>query len=140
MSDALALLGFYFTLIGFLSGLFFTRLDSWYGSVRQFTGTLSALTERTDFEKAGPEADGLSASAPRGSFVAVGLLLAGLVLLGFFVPVQKPAVSPWLFLYGPMMVAVAAYWVGGLVLLRKAGELLRKARSQIARGISGEQL
>jgi hypothetical protein len=139
MSDALALLGFYFTLIGFISGLFFTRLDSWYGSVRQFAGKLAALTERSDFEKAGPEADGLAASAPRGSFTAVGLLLAGLALLGLLVPVQKPVVNPWLFLYGPMLAVVAVYWIGGVILLRKAGQLLQDARTIIKRGLSGEQ-
>jgi len=49
MSDAVGLMGFYFTLIGFISGLFFTRIDSWYGSVRSFQGTLASITDSNKF-------------------------------------------------------------------------------------------
>ena len=43
MDNALSIVGFYFTLIGFVSGLFFTRLDSWYGQVREFWGSMKLL-------------------------------------------------------------------------------------------------
>jgi hypothetical protein len=137
MNDALSLVGFYFTLIGFVGGLFFTRLDSWYGSVRQFKGKVVQLRRREEFESANAEASGLQESQPKGSFISVGILLSLLVLLGVFVPVTGSSVSPILFLYVPMTVIVAAYWVGGFVLLHAAGKLLAEAQTVISQGLSG---
>jgi hypothetical protein len=48
MENALSIIGFYFTLIGFISGLFFTRLDSWYGKVREFWGEMKLLEKETE--------------------------------------------------------------------------------------------
>ncbi len=51
MNDAVGLVGFYFTLIGFISGLFFTRLDSWYGDVRVFYGRTLAAIRKPEFDE-----------------------------------------------------------------------------------------
>ena len=137
MNDALSLVGFYFTLIGFVGGLFFTRLDSWYGSVRQFKGKVVQLRKREEFESANAEVNGLQESQPKGSFVSVGILLSLLVLLGVFVPVTNSPINPIVFLYVPMTITVASYWVGGFVLFHQAGKLLTAARAVIGEGLSG---
>jgi hypothetical protein len=108
VSDALGLAGFYFTLIGFVSGLFFTRLDGWYGAVRAFHGKLTAFTRREQYEDAEPERQGLVASAPWSSFAVVGVLLTLLMVLAFLVPVQDSPVNPWLFIYAPLIVTVGS--------------------------------
>ncbi len=137
MSDALGVIGFYFTLIGFISGLFFTRIDGWYGSVRAFSGKLASVNEKNAFVIAGAEWDGLSASAPTGSFIAVGILVTALTVLAFLFPIPNPSVSPALFLYGPIVLTVIFYWFGGIILLVKAKSVLSKARQKIDTGIRG---
>ena len=137
MNDALSLLGFYFTLIGFIGGLFFTRLDAWYGSVRGFKGKVTQLTKRDEYQTANADVNGLAESKPFGSFIAVGLLLTGLMLLGFFVPINTPIVNPFLFIYAPILLSVAAYWVGGFVLIKKAETLIVEAREVIKSGLTG---
>jgi hypothetical protein len=137
MSDAIGLIGFYFTLIGFISGLFFTRIDGWYGSVRAFSGKLASVKDKGNFVIASAEWDGLSASAPTGSFIAVGILVTILTVLAYKFPISNPSVSPELYLYGPIVLTVIFYWLGGIVLLVKAKSVLSKARQKINTGISG---
>ena len=138
MSDAIGLIGFYFTLIGFISGLFFTRLDGWYGSVRVFRAKVEQLSDRDDFLAARVEEKGLGASAPTGSFVAIGILLAALMVLSFFIPVgADPPVDPALFIRGPIVLTVLFYVIGGTVLLARSKSLLREAEGKINTGISG---
>lgn len=137
MSEVLEIIGFYFTLIAFISGLFFTRIDSWYGSVRAYCGKLNTYTKREEYITAGGEASGLSASAPTGSFVVVGGLVTALTVLAFFFPVTTSIVNPYIFLYSPLVITVVAYWIGGIVLLVQAKKLLSKAQQKIAKGISG---
>jgi len=137
MSDAVGVIGFYFTLIGFISGLFFTRIDGWYGTVRAFEGKVASLNEASAFVAAKAEADGLSASAPTGSFIAVGLLVTTLTVLAFLYPITTPTTNPVVFLYGPIALTVLAYWIGGIVLLAKAKSLLTGAGQKIDKGISG---
>jgi hypothetical protein len=137
VSEVLEIIGFYFTLIAFISGLFFTRIDSWYGSVRSYYGKLNTYTKREEYITAGGEASGLSASAPTGSFVVVGGLVTALTVLAFFFPVTPSIVNPYIFLYSPLIITVVAYWIGGIVLLVQAKTLLSKAQQKIAKGISG---
>jgi predicted small integral membrane protein len=137
MSDAIGLIGFYFTLIGFISGLFFTRIDGWYGSVRAFSGKLASVTGRENFIIMGAEWDGLSASKPTGSFIAVGILVTTLTVLAYLFPIPNPSASPALFLYGPIVLTVIFYWLGGIILLVKARSVLSSARQKIDAGISG---
>ena len=135
MDNALAIIGFYFTLIGFISGLFFTRLDGWYGDVREFWGTMKWLEKETDkidkSKKARITLTGLRESAPRGSFISVGFLTSALTALSLFVPISAPAVNPFVFLQLPLVVTVLLYWIGGIILLRKGGNLLAQVKAQI---------
>ena len=135
MDNALTIIGFYFTLIGFVSGLFFTRLDSWYGQVREFWGSMKMLEKEPDkidkSKKARITLIGLQESAPKGSFIAVGLFTAILTILSFFITINNSDVNPFIFLRIPLVVTVLIYWVGGILLLTKGKELLDKVNSQI---------
>lgn len=137
MGDAVGLMGLYFTLIGFISGLFFTRIDSWYGSVRSFHGSLGSLEERSEYRNAKTQVLGLKASRPVGSFVAVGVLLSALTVLSFFVPLERPAVDPLLFVHLPLVVTVGAYWLGGVMLLRRGHSRLLEAEEKVDEGLRG---
>lgn len=141
MDSALAIIGFYFTLIGFVSGLFFTRLDSWYGSVREFTAKVAVLrsqrAERDKFQDARAEMKGLESSRPFGSFVAVGLLMSALVLLSFFVPVDASELNPVIFVQAPLFVTVVAYWAGGWYLLTQGKIALEKVDHEISEARKG---
>lgn len=136
MTSALSVIGFYFTLIGFISGLFFTRIDSWYGSVRAFHGKLAFYTKREEFVAARAEANGLAASAPTGTFIAVGIFLTLLGVLAVFLPTGADP-NPALFIYVPLAITIAAYWLGGVILISQARTLLASAQIIIERGISG---
>jgi hypothetical protein len=135
MENALSIIGFYFTLIGFISGLFFTRLDSWYGKVREFWGEMKLLERETDKIAASKKGRitmlGLRESAPTGSFIAVGLLTTALTLLSFGIPSSSVEVNPFIFLRLPLIVTVLMYWTGGVLLLRKGGKLLGDVSAQI---------
>jgi hypothetical protein len=137
MGDAVGLIGLYFTLIGFISGLFFTRIDSWYGSVRSFHGSLASLEERSEYRSAKTQVLGLQASRPVGSFVAVGALLSALTVLSFFVPLERSAVDPLLFIHLPLLATVGAYWLGGTVFLLKGHSRLVEAEGEIDEGLRG---
>lgn len=137
MGDAVGLIGLYFTLIGFISGLFFTRIDSWYGSVRSFHGSLAFLEDRTEYRSAKTQVLGLKASIPTGSFASVGVLLSALTSLSFFVPVERSPVDPLLFVRLPLVVTVGAYWLGGVVLLRRGHSHLAEAEEKVDEGLRG---
>ncbi len=137
MSEAVGLIGLYFALVGFISGLFFTRIDSWYGSVRSFHGSLTSLEERGEYRSARTQMLGLKASRPTGSFVAVGLLLSALAALSFFVPIERSVVDPFLFVYLPLLATVTAYWFGGATLLWKGNSRLAEAEEEIDKGLRG---
>ena len=138
MDDAIGLIGLYFALIGFISGLFFTRIDSWYGSVRSFHGTLALLEERSEYRGAKTQMSGLKASKPTGSFVAVGFLLSALTALAFFVSMERSAINPLVFVYLPLLATTGAYWFGGTVLLRKSTSQLAVAEEEINEGMRGK--
>jgi hypothetical protein len=128
MSESLSLLGFYFTLVGFISGLFFTRLDSWYGEVRAKTATVPFTKNRENFSRLKGEFTGLKSSKPTGSYVAVGLFLTALMVLGLFVPVTNSTINSGLFL-------VAPWWINpseltGLEAGRCYGAVLRVSTPQ----------
>jgi hypothetical protein len=135
MDNALSIIGFYFTLIGFISGLFFTRLDSWYGQVREFWGSMKLLEKATDKLEKSKEGRikliGLQESAPKGSFIAVGLFTSTLTVLSLGIPIGSSAVNPFVFLRIPLIATVLLYWIGGFLLLKKGNELLRMVSTQI---------
>jgi len=80
---------------------------------------------------------GLKASKPVGSFTGVGALLSALTLLSFFVPVEQSPINPLLFVYMPLLATLTAYWLGGVVLLRKGNARLTEAEAEIAKGLQG---
>lgn len=135
MDNSLSIIGFYFTLIGFISGLFFTRLDSWYGQVREFWGSIKLLEKETDklaaSKKARISSTGLRESAPKGSFIAVGLFTIFLTLLSLCIPIKASEVNPFIFLKIPLIATVLMYWIGGFLLLKKGNELLDKVNEVI---------
>jgi hypothetical protein len=137
MGGTVSLIGLYFTLIGFISGLFFTRIDSWYGSVRSFHGSLDSLEERSEYRSAKTQVLGLKASIPTGSFASVGILLSALTCLSFYVPVERSPVDPLLFVHLPVVVTVGAYWLGGGVLLRRGHSHLLEAEEKVDEGLRG---
>jgi hypothetical protein len=127
MSDTLGILGFYFTLIGFISGIFFTRLDSWYNDVRAKTAIVGSTNNANKLISLREDLTGLASSEPSFSFGAVGLFLSALVVLSFFVPASTSAVNTTIFLYVPLVVTVVAYWISGFALLLRARGLLKNA-------------
>lgn len=144
MNDALSIVGLYFTLIGFISGLFFTRLDGWYGSVKEFEGSLreggsrsSDRLNREYYQEAQAKSEGLKASAPVASFVAVGLFTITLTLLSLLIPIESAAVQPTLYLRIPLIATVFAYWIGGSLIIKKGRSILRKKSHLIDDGIRG---
>lgn len=137
MDNALAVVGFYFTLIGFISGLFFTRLDSWHGTVREFEGSLQSLSKREDYESAESRKNGLKASAPTGSFIAVGTLTTMLAFLSLLIPIENTTLNPNVYLRIPLIITVLSYWGGGCLLLRKGKLVLHQASTKIDAGITG---
>jgi hypothetical protein len=137
MDNALAIVGVYFTLIGFISGLFFTRLDSWYGDVKEFEGSLRSLSNREDYKVAQSKKDGLKSSTPMGSFIAVGFLTTMLTLLSLLIPTENPALNPNLYLKTPLIMTVLFYWAGGALLFRKGNSILQDVTRKIAVGLRG---
>jgi hypothetical protein len=131
MDNALALTGFYFTIIGFISGLFFTRLDTWYGQVKQFSGSVNLLQSIEEYKRARLEIGGIKTSAPTGSFFAIGIFTTVLLVLALLVPINATTVNPLIFIRIPLVFTVFAYWLGGGWLLVSAKKLLAKSNSQI---------
>lgn len=141
MNDALSIIGFYFTLVGFISGLFFTRLDSWYGTVKEFDSSsrslLSPFSERKEFEQALSQVKGLKAGTPNGSFYAVGGLTTALTLLSLLIPVEATNLNPTLYLRLPLIVTISAYWIGGLFIINEGSSLLHELERKFNDSIRG---
>jgi len=137
MSDAVGLVGFYFALIGFISGLFFTRLDGWYGDVRAYAGKVSATTDVETLKAIEPEGKGLDASVPLHSFIVIGVFLSLLALLSYFVPIENASLNPRIFLYIPLTITVLLYWGGGILLIRGGKNVLHIAQRDITAKKSG---
>jgi hypothetical protein len=133
VSDTLGLLGFYFTLIGFISGIFFTRLDSWYNDVRARVAIVNASNDARKLVSLRDDLAGLSSSEPGFSFAAIGLFLTALAILSMFVPAGTSSINTTIFLYVPLVVTVLAYWISGFVILRRARTLLKAAGDTISR-------
>ncbi len=136
MDSALSIIGFYFTLIGFISGLFFTRLDNWYGQVREFSGEYSGeLPEKKNTtdncRKNRVTLMGLMESAPQGSFITVGCLTTTLMFLSWGVPVNNAEINPFIYLWGPLLLTVLIYWSGGIFLLNKGYKKLNGIGKEI---------
>jgi len=135
MDNALALTGFYFTIIGFISGLFFTRLDSWYGEARQFAGSVSMMQTVDEFKRARQQLNGIKSSAPTGSFIAIGLFTTILLVLALLVPISETVVNPIIFIRVPLILTVLAYWLGGCILLISARKLLAVSHEKIEKAL-----
>lgn len=136
MDNALAIIGFYFTLIGFISGLFFTRLDAWYGDVREFAGKYEGeeAVKNINVENCKKQRVtlyGLRQSSPRGSFIGVGIFTTALLVLSFFVPILNPAVNTFLFLHLPLILTIVLYWAGGTFLLLRGSARLKGISEKI---------
>jgi hypothetical protein len=131
VSDTLGILGFYFTLIGFISGIFFTRLDSWYNDVRAKVAIVNATNNANKLISLRDDLAGLASSEPSFSFGAIGLFLSALAVLSFFLPAGTTAVNTALFLYVPLVVTVLVYWISGLALLVRARSMLKAAAATI---------
>jgi hypothetical protein len=127
MNDPLGILGFYFTLIGFLTGIFFTRLDSWYNDVRAKEALVDQRTTTSRLQDLKEDLIGLKNSAPLVSFIAIGIFLTVLGLLSLYIPLTNSPVNPTIFLYTPLWVTVATYWIGGIALLVRAAQLIKTA-------------
>lgn len=131
MDNALAIVGFYFTIIGFISGLFFTRLDSWYGDVREFSGSVSIMEEIKEFKQARNKLAGLKSAKPSGSYISIGVLTTILLLMTFFIPLEQSTVNATVFLRFPIILTVLAYWLGGGWIFYQANKLIKQAEQRI---------
>lgn len=131
MDDALSLVAFYFAIISFLGGLSFNQVETWHGSVRSFSQSLSPLENRDEWKTVRPQWLGLKAAIPFWSFVVVGALVTGLAVLALWVPVGRSAVDPLPFVYAPLWVTVLTYWFGGVARLWTGHVRLREAGEEI---------
>ena len=131
MSDTLGILGFYFTLIGFISGIFFTRLDSWYNDVRAKAAVVSSTNNANKLISLREDLTGLASSEPTFSFGGIGLFVTALAILSFFVPAAPGNVNITLFLYIPLVTTVIIYWASGITLLVRGRSLLKAAENTI---------
>ncbi len=145
MSDPVSILSFYFALIGFISGIFFTRLDNWYGEIRSKRAILERSlindsTNRNNFINLGNTLVSLKSSSPFWSYVAIGVFITSLGILGIFIPLSNLSFSPFVFLYGPVLITVLAYWIGGGILLLRGRCLINKSLPFVESKITGEPL
>jgi hypothetical protein len=131
VSDTLGILGFYFTLIGFISGIYFSRLDTWYNNVRAKAAIVNATNNANKLVNLRDDLAGLASSEPRFSFLAIGVFLSALAILSFFVPAGASAVNTAVFLYAPLVLTVVIYWTSGFIVLARARSTLRVAEEVI---------
>lgn len=132
MNDPISIVGLYFALIGFLSGIFFTRLDSWYSEVRAKHAVLSSNLHTNDpqVKRIAPLEDpfnSLQSSAPFSGFITIGAFITFLAVLSLFLPVSSSSFNIVLFLYVPVFLTVLFYLIGGGMLLISGTELVSQA-------------
>jgi hypothetical protein len=131
VSDTLGILGFYFTLIGFISGIFFTRLDSWYNDVRAKGAVVNSTNNANKLISLREDLTGLASSEPTVSFGGIGIFVTALAVLSFFVPPTSGNVNIAVFLYVPLVATVLIYWASGIALLVRGRALLKAAENTI---------
>ncbi len=137
VSNTLSLIAFYFAIISFVGSLFFSQVESWHGSVRSFQNSLSLFEARDEWKNVRPQWLGLKAAMPLWSFIVVGVLVTSLAVLSLYVPIERSAVDPWLFVYAPLWVTVLAYWLGGATRLWTGHARLKEAERKIDKGLGG---
>jgi hypothetical protein len=138
MSEAMTLIAFYFAVISLASSLFFNQVEAWHGPVRSFETSLKELEEVDQWRRADEQRKPLEAAAPNFFAALVGVLVAGLTILAFLVPIPAhPPFDPLLFLRLPLLVVVVLFWGLGLARLVDGHRRLGKAKDNIANGIEG---
>lgn len=137
MDTAISIVGLYFTLIGFISGLFFTRLDSWYGQVREILGALAIVKLADDklskYRETRAKVYSLRESAPKGSFIVIGIFTIALTCLSFFVPIETLTKDLFIFIRLPLVITILVYWIGGIILFKNGKKLLNDVDKELAR-------
>lgn len=138
MSEAMTLIAFYFAVISLSSNLFFGQVEAWHGSVRSFQTTLEELKEVDEWRRADEQRKPIEAAAPNLFAALVGVLLAGLTILAFLVPIpEDPPFDPLLFLRLPLLFVVVLFYVLGLGRLIDGHVRLGRARKSIKSGTKG---
>lgn len=138
MSDTVSLFAFYFTLIGFISGIFFTRLDKWHSDVRAAQAVLTKATTRDEYKHSDKDFAKLESSRPVVSFILVGMFISVLAWLGFQIPLQtETTIDLWMFLKAPVLATVLLYWVGGGALLLLGTLIINKGKAEANKKAKG---
>ncbi len=138
MSEAMTLMAFYFAVISLASSLFFNQVEAWHGPVRSFETSLKELEEVEQWRRADEQLKPLEAAAPNLFAALVGVLVAGLTLLAFLVPIPTdPPFDPFLFLRLPLLSVVVLFWGLGLARLIDGHRRLGTAKEDITNGIEG---
>ena len=134
----MTLIAFYFAVISLASSLFFNQVEAWHGPVRSFETSLKELEEVEQWRRASEQREPLEAAAPNLFAVLVGLLVAGLTVLAFLVPIPaRPPFDPLLFLRLPLLLVVVLFWGLGLARLFDGHRRLATAKEDIKKGIEG---
>lgn len=138
MSEAMTLIAFYFAVISLASSLFFNQVEAWHGPVRSFETSLKELKDVEQWRRADEQRKPLEAAAPNLFAVLVGVLVAGLTILAFLVPIPaQPPFDPLLFLRLPLLLVVILFWGLGLARLVDGHRRLGTAKQNITSGIEG---
>lgn len=134
----MTLIAFYFAVISLASSLFFNQVEAWHGPVRSFQTTLEELKEVEQWRRADEQRKPIEAAAPNLFAALVGLLVAGLTVLAFLVPVpDNPPFDPLLFLRLPLLSVVVLFWGLGLGRLVDGHLRLGRAKKNITNGMEG---
>lgn len=138
VSEAMTLIAFYFAVISLASSLFFSQVEAWHGPVRSFEASLKEVDEVDLWRLANEQREPLEVAAPNLFAGLVGLLVVGLTVLAFLVPIpSRPPFDPLLFLRLPLALVVFLFWGLGLARLVDGHRRLRRAKSSICRGMNG---
>ena len=138
MGEAMTLIGFYFAVISLASSLFFSQVEAWHGPLRSFEASIKGLTDVEQWRQADEQIEPIEAAAPNLFAVLVGLLVAGLTILAFLVPIPNhPPFDPLVFLRLPLLSVVVLFWGLGLARLIDGHLRLRQAKKDIENGMKG---
>ncbi len=138
VSEAMTLIAFYFAVISLASSLFFNQVEAWHGPVRSFQTSLKEVKEVEQWRRADEQRKPIEAAAPNLFAALVGLLVAGLTLLAFLVPIPgDPPFDPLLFLRLPLVLVVILFWGLGLARLLDGHRRLGRAKKNIEDGMQG---
>ena len=134
----MTLIAFYFAVISLSSSLFFNQVEAWHGPIRSFEASLKELEEVEQWRRANEQREPIEAAAPNLFAVLVGLLVAGLTVLAFLVPIPNdPPFDPLMFLRLPLVFVVVLFWGLGLARLIDGHRRLSQAKKDIENGMDG---